>query len=137
MDGDEARHRAARNWNRTVGPFYSRATLLRDLAIAEAELDARIERAEVLRLERGGREFFPAFQFLGDRSTVPGLRQLRVALNPALDPDVDWSVTLWLCVRRDEFDGANAVELLRGGAFDRVAEEAQRNPVLPPGVGGI
>ncbi|MFK4729514.1 hypothetical protein ROT00_07495 [Agromyces mediolanus] len=112
MTNDEVRRRAGREWTRVVGPYYSRATLLRDLALTPTQLDELINHREILRLERGDLEFFPAFQFAHDGTLLPDLKQVLLALNPDHDPDIDWSVTRWLCERRPEFDGANAVELL-------------------------
>ncbi|KRC61175.1 hypothetical protein ASE14_09610 [Agromyces sp. Root81] len=125
MVDKEAAQQAGAMWNRVVGPYYTRETVMRDLRISAERLDELVAMGDILQVSFRGKTFLPAFQFAPDGALLPGLSPLLAILNPNSDPDVDWDVTLWLCTRMAVFGGGTAANLLMAGRIAAVLAEAR------------
>lgn len=101
-------------YDQLAGPFYDTAGLTRWLDVSRQALHQRVDRHSVLAcpLADGG-QVYPAWQFLPNGATLPGLAEvLAVLFTAEADP---WLVALWLRAPSDQLGGSRPSDWLRDG----------------------
>jgi hypothetical protein len=100
-----------------AGPFYTTPALARWLDVPPQTLDDRVRNRQLLGLpSREGPLFYPAAQFLKDRTTVPGLEKVLDTL--AVGVNDPWAWSLWLAGSTQGEGGPTGWQLLRRGDAD-------------------
>lgn len=112
-------------FDEAAGPFYDTAGLARWLGISRQAIHQRAARHAILGCPLADdTAVYPAWQFLDNGATLPGLTTVLTALAGGGDP---WMAALWLGAPNDALDGATPADWLSdGGDTAPVLEAARR-----------
>jgi len=96
-----------------LGPFYTTTRMVRWRNITRQALHQKVKARQVLASETvDGLRVYPAWQFMSDGRSVPGLTAVLPVLLAATDP---WTAAIWLTTPSERLDGRSAIDTLRSG----------------------
>ena len=112
---------ASHPFDEVIGPFYDTPGLTQWLQITRQALHQRLKAASVLGCPLDdGSVVYPAWQFLDNGATLPGLAEVLKSLSSGTGDA--WQIALWLSAPSEDLDGASVRDWLRANR--------SREPVL-------